>query len=156
MTDPSADEIRKGNMATLANAHATYIEAVRKSFGDDGLKLIGEENRNHGLKLGEAGIESGGLRKGELASIFDFFKNAYPYFGFELSLNKNTDSELELKVTSCPWIDAFKAQGAKEDICHWVCKIDEGIGQAVDPELKMSLPKCMMRGDDYCIYRYER
>jgi hypothetical protein len=156
MAKPSADEIRRSNMITLANAHATYVEAIRKSFGKDGLKTIGEANRLHGLKLGEAGIESGDLRKGELDSIFKFFKSAFPYFGFKLTLNKVTDTELELKVTSCPWIDAFKEQGSKDDICHWVCKIDEGIGQAVDPELKMSLPKCMMRGDEYCIYRYEK
>jgi hypothetical protein len=156
MEEPSGDEIRKSNMETLANAHATYVEAIRKSFGEDGLKTIGKANRLHGLRLGEVGLESGGLRRGDLVSIYEFFKSAYPYFGFELTLNKNTNTELELKVTSCPWIKAFKEKGANEDICHWVCKIDEGIGQAVDAKLRMTLPKCMMRGDDYCIYRYQR
>jgi hypothetical protein len=156
MTDPTADDVRRSNMATLANAHAIYIEAIRKSFGLDGLESIGEENRIHGLKLGKAAIASGDLRKGDLQSIFEFFKSAYPYFGFELSLGKSTDSEIELNVTYCPWIDAFKEQGANEDICHWVCKIDEGIGQAVDSELRMSIPKCMMRGDSHCVYLWKK
>jgi hypothetical protein len=61
---------------------------------------------------------------------------------------------MEMKVTYCPWIEGFKAKEAQSEVCEWVCKIDEGIGQAVDSDVKMTLPKCMMRGDPYCIYRY--
>jgi hypothetical protein len=111
---------------------------------------------DHGLRLGEAGIKSGGLRKGDLKSIFEFFDSAHPYFGFELSIGEITDKRFDLKVTYCPWIETFKARGAEEDICKWVTLMDEGIGQAVDPDVSMTIPKCMMRGDDYCIYRWEK
>lgn len=156
MTKPSADEVRKSCMATLAHAHAVYVEATRQNMGKEGLRAIGEANRLHGLTLGKSAIQSGGLKKGDLHSIFDFFRAAHPYFGFELEVNALTDKKLDLKVTSCPWIDSFRALGAGKDICTWVTRIDEGIGQAVDPEVNMTIPKCMMRGDDYCIYRYEK
>ena len=156
MTRPSADEVRKVCMATLADAHAVYVEATRRNMGRKGLNAIGEANRLHGLTLGKSAIESGGLKKGDLHSIFEFFSAAHPCFGFELEVDSLTDTKLDLKVTSCPWIDAFRARGAGEDICTWVTKIDEGIGQAVDPAFKLTIPKCMMRGDDYCIYRYTK
>jgi len=155
MTDPSADDVRRSNMATLASTHVVYIEAIRKLMGEDGLAEIGEANRLHGIELGNEGIKDGGLKKGDLTSIFGFFDGAHPFFGFDIELLEASDRVLEMKVTSCPWIDTFRAKGAGSDICHWVCEIDVGIGQAVDPTARMTLPKCMMRGDDYCIYRYE-
>jgi hypothetical protein len=143
-------------MSTVAAAHSVYVETVREKFGILGLEALGEANRLHGLELGEQGLIDGGLRKGDLRSIHEFFAAAYPYFGFELELIDVTDRLIDIKVTSCPWIDTFRAKGAKDDICDWVTKIDEGIAQAVDSELTMSVAKCMMRGDDYCIYRWEK
>jgi hypothetical protein len=156
MSSPSADDVRKANMVTVASAHAVYIEAVRRVSGEKGLKAVAEANRLHGLELGKAGLAAGGLRKDDLRSIYEFFQAAHPYFGFEIELLKATNHELEMKVTYCPWIDTFKSSGANSDICGWICKTDEGIGQAVDPKLKMAIPKCMMRGDSYCVYRYQK
>ncbi|MBY8996544.1 MAG: L-2-amino-thiazoline-4-carboxylic acid hydrolase [Candidatus Thorarchaeota archaeon] len=156
MSDPSADDVRRANMNTLAATHVIYVEAIRRLMGDEGLKAIGEVNRLHGLKLGKDGIEQGSLRKGDLRSIFDFFDGAHPFFGFELSIGTSTDKSFNLKVTYCPWIESFKTQDAGSDICEHVTKIDEGIGQVVDPDVSMSIPKCMMRGDDHCIYRWEK
>ena len=156
MNNPTADQVRRASMVTLANAHAVYVEAVRSIAGKSGLEQLGEANRLHGLELGEAAIKDGSLRRGDLMSIYEMFEGAHPYFGFELFVLESTDDRLDLKVTACPWIKTFKANNAGSDICHWVCKMDEGIGQAVDPALTMSLPKCMMRGDEYCIYRWEK
>ena len=156
MEQPSADDVRKNSMVILSNAHAVYVETMRTQFGEKGLGALGEANRLHGIELGRNGIKEGGLRKGDLRSIYEFFVSAHPYFGFELELTKVTDSMLDMKVTSCPWIDTFKANNVGPDICYWVTKMDEGIGQAVDPELQMTIPKCMMRGDDYCIYLWEK
>ncbi|MFW9800904.1 MAG: L-2-amino-thiazoline-4-carboxylic acid hydrolase, partial [Candidatus Thorarchaeota archaeon] len=152
MEGPTPDEVRVVGMSTVAAAHTVYVETVRANFGESGLEAIGEANRLHGIELGKEGVKSGALRKGDLKSIYEFFAAAHPYFGFELDLLEVTDRLIDIKVTACPWIDTFKARGAKEDICHWVCKMDEGIAQAMDPELTMSIPKCMMRGDDHCIY----
>ena len=143
-------------MQTLADTHVVYVETVRRSFGTEGLKSIGDANRVHGRNLGESAIKAGNLRRGDLRSIFEFFDAAHPYFGFDLEVEHISDKELNLKVTSCPWIDSFRARGAGEDICTWVTLIDEGIGQAVDAEVKLTIPKCMMRGDDYCIYRWAK
>ena len=156
MTNPTADQVRKASMVTVASAHAVYVEAVRRMAGEKGLEQLGEANRLHGLQLGEDAIRAGSLRRGDMMSIFEMFDAAHPYFGFDLSVLESTNSRLDIKVTKCPWIKTFKAKNAGSDICYWVCKMDEGIGQAVDSDLTMSLPKCMMRGDEYCIYRWEK
>lgn len=156
MGKPTADDVRKANMGTLASAHVVYIEAVRKLMGEEGLESVGEENRLHGIDLGEAALADGSLRKGDLLSISEMFRAAYPYFGFELSVTDHSETRLDLKVTKCPWIKTFREMRAGSDICKWVTKMDEGIGQAVDSALEMTLPKCMMRGDDYCIYRWQK
>lgn len=156
MNHPTADEVRKSSMATLADTHVVYIEAVREIVGHKGLKMIGEANRSHGIKLGMNAIQNGNLRRGDLKSIYDFFKAAHPFFGFELEIDDITDTKLDLKITYCPWLDSFKARGAHSDICKWVTLIDDGIGKAVDPELCLTLTSCMMRGDDYCIYRWSK
>ena len=156
MNKPSTEDVRIVGMSTVAAAHTVYVESARENFGKKGLEVLAEANRLHGLELGEQGVKDGGLRKGDLKSIYEFFAAAYPYFGFELELVEVTDRLIDIKVTACPWIDTFRAKGAKEDICHWVTKIDEGIAQAVDSRLSMSVPKCMMRGDDHCIYRWDK
>lgn len=156
MEGPSANEVRLVGMSTVAAAHTVYIETVRRNFGKKGLEALAEANRLHGLELGKQGVKDGGLRKGDLESICEFFSAAYPFFGFALEMVEVSDRKLDVRVTSCPWIDTFRAKGAKEDICNWVTKIDEGIAQAVDPELRMTVPKCMMRGDDHCIYRWAK
>jgi hypothetical protein len=143
-------------MQTLADTHVVYVEGIRRILGKEGLKAIGEANRIHGLNLGKSAIQAGNLRKGDLYSIFEFFDAAHPYFGFDLEVEESTEKKLDLKVTSCPWLASFRMRGAGEDICTWVTLIDEGIGQAVDPKIKLTIPKCMMRGDDYCIYRWEK
>ncbi|MHA1948635.1 MAG: L-2-amino-thiazoline-4-carboxylic acid hydrolase [Candidatus Thorarchaeota archaeon] len=156
MPEPSAYDVRKASMTTLAETHAIYVEAVRSMKGQEGLKIIGEANRLHGLELGRAAVEQGNLRIGDYKSIFEFFDGGHPYFGFELSIGEMTDRRFDLKVTYCPWFEGFKGKSAGADVCEWVTKIDEGIGQVVDPEFRMTIPKCMMRGDDHCIYRWER
>jgi predicted hydrocarbon binding protein len=156
MEKPSPEDVRAVGMSTVAAAHAVYVEIVRAKFGEEGLEALGEANRIHGLELGKQGVRDGGLRKGDLKSIHEFFAAAYPFFGFELELVDVSDDKIDVKVTACPWIETFRAKGANKDICHWVTKIDEGIAQAVDPALSMTVPKCMMRGDDYCIYRWAK
>jgi predicted hydrocarbon binding protein len=156
MSNPNADDVRRANMSTLADTHAIYVEAIRTMMGKEGLDAIGEVNRQHGLELGKAAIKQGSLRSGDLHSIFEFFDAAHPYFGFELSIGAESEKCFELRVRSCPWIESFKARGAEPDICEYVTKIDEGIGQAVDSNVTLSIPKCMMRGDDHCIYRWEK
>jgi hypothetical protein len=156
MPGPTADDVRRASMTTLAETHTVYVEIVRSLYGEEGLKKIGEANRLHGLELGKIAVEQGSLRVGDYKSIFEFFDGAHPYFGFQLSIADITDKMLDLKVTYCPWLDGFKGKDASPDICEWVTKIDEGIGQAVDPDFRMTIPMCMMRGDDYCIYRWEK
>jgi hypothetical protein len=156
MPGPSADDVRRTNMTSLAEVHTVYVESVRENWGEEGLRIIGETNRLYGLELGKAAVEQGGLRISDYKSIYEFFAGAHPYFGFELSIAEMTDKRFDLKVTYCPWIDGFRGKGASPDICEWVTKIDEGIGQVVDPEFRMTIPKCMMRGDDHCIYRWEK
>ncbi len=156
MPDPSADDVRRTSMNTLAETHAIYVESVRNLMGEEGLKAIGEANRLHGLELGKTGVEQGSLKVGDYGSIFEFFDGAHAFFGFDLAISDLTDKRFDLKVTYCPWLEGFKGKSASSDICEWVTKIDEGIGQAVDPELRMTIPKCMMRGDDHCIYRWEK
>jgi hypothetical protein len=155
MRKPTADEVREANMETLAAAHAVYVESMRGFGGKEGLRQLGEANRIHGKELGESALKDGSLRKGDLESIYEFFDAAHPFFGFELEVLHVDNRSLRLKVHSCPWVATFKSKGAKGDICKWVTKMDEGIGQAVNPDLRMTIPKCMMRGDDHCIYLWE-
>ncbi|MHA1908530.1 MAG: hypothetical protein ACW98Y_14610, partial [Candidatus Thorarchaeota archaeon] len=104
MNKPSADEVRKNSMFVLASAHAVYVENAREYGGQDALKALGEANRIHGIELGKQGIQDGGLRKGELRSIFDFFIGGHPFFGFNIELITDKPDEMEMKVTYCPWI----------------------------------------------------
>lgn len=156
MDKPSVEDVRIVGMSTVAAAHSVYVKTVREKFGKTGLETLGEANRIYGMELGKQSVKDGGLREGDLKSIFEFFAAAHPYFGFEMELVEVTDRLIDVKVTACPWIDTFRSRGANEDICHWVTKIDEGIAQAVDPSLSMSVPKCMMQGDDHCIYRWKK
>ena len=73
-------------MSTVAAAHAVYVKTVGQEFGEEGLEALADANRLHGLELGMQGVKDGGLRKGDLKSIYEFFAAVYPFFGFELEL----------------------------------------------------------------------
>ncbi len=50
MSNPTANDVRKASMKTLADAHVVYIEAVRKLMGEEGLKAIGDVHKFISLK----------------------------------------------------------------------------------------------------------
>ena len=98
MPGPSADDVRKASMTTLAETHTIYVESVRRLMGEEGLNASGESNRLHGLELGKAAVEQGSLRIGDYRSIFEFFDGAHPYFGFKLEIADLTDKRFDLII----------------------------------------------------------
>lgn len=93
-------------------------------------------------------------------------KIAYPAKGaefsgvgvFDIEHLKLDDKSFAMKVTRCPYIETWKTVGVIDSVpnlCDMLTEGDNAIGMVFNPRLRMTLTKCMTRGDSYCIYSWK-
>lgn len=84
------------------------------------------------------------------------FLNTPPFKdGFKFEFVENTDKVLEVKFTECIMAKLYKEMNAA-DIGYAVeCHPAGAVGKAFNPKTKHTSVKNMIKGDDYCIERWE-
>jgi hypothetical protein len=157
------EDALQSTMEMLGAMIGMIVKEVVEKFGDDGRKII----KNAVFKackwqtektLNEMGITDRGTRAlakfgyPEKESIIGDI-NAY-----KIKHLKVTDKNFVIKVTYCPYVKAWKALGiidAVPDLCDILTEGDNGVSVVFNPRLRMTLKKCMTRGDPYCVYSWE-
>jgi hypothetical protein len=61
-----------------------------------------------------------------------------------------------LRTTRCPLADAFRALGRPEVGYRFKCSQDFHVATGYDPTMRLTIPKCLMRGEGECIHEFER
>lgn len=141
------------------------VKQVIDKFGEEGFKVVKQACLESGVYTARRFMESNDIKeKGTLALA----KNVYPAtedsqltwvdeFGKFTYLALN-EKQFAFKVSKCPYLRHYRALGVLPSatyICDVVCRADDGVGKAFNPLLEFSLPKCMARGDSYCIYEWK-
>jgi hypothetical protein len=139
-------------------------KGVIERFGDDGRKVVENACLESGRYVAQRFIESRGIKEMGTAALA---KHIYPAADSQLTwvdeFGKFTHLKLDEKhfafrVEKCPYLKHYRAIGvlpAMPYICDLICKADAGVGKTFNPRLNFSLPKCMARGDEYCIYEWK-
>lgn len=68
---------------------------------------------------------------------------------------EKTDTALEMKYSRCIYSELFKKMDATELGYVCICSPSKDFATAFNPKMEFKNPKNMMKGDDYCIERFE-
>jgi predicted hydrocarbon binding protein len=139
-------------------------KGVIERFGDEGRKVVENACLESGKYVARRYIESRGLEERGTTALA---KHIYPIADSNLTwvdeFGKFTyltldDKHFAFKVEKCPYLTHYRALGvlpAMPHICDIVCQADAGVGKVFNPKLNFSLPKCMAKGDEYCVYEWK-
>lgn len=153
----------KSVIETYSAIVGLITKEVVERFGDEGRKVIAKACTEAGKYLAGQFLHDKGITERGTTALA---KIAYPPQGseyswvshFEFEHLELDDTSFSIKVTKCPSIDTWKALGiipAIPDICDLLCHADNGVGIVYNPRLRLSLIKCMAKGDPYCIYLWK-
>ncbi|MEM2914294.1 MAG: L-2-amino-thiazoline-4-carboxylic acid hydrolase [Candidatus Bathyarchaeia archaeon] len=139
------------------------IKGVVERFGEDGKKIVRDAvfkacKWQTEKTLNEMGVRDRGTKA--LAEL------CYPEKGskfgdvgvFDIEHLRVNDKSFIMKVKHCPYVKTWKALGIIEavpDLCDLLTEGDNGVSSVFNPRLRMTLKKCMTKGDPYCIYSWE-
>jgi hypothetical protein len=76
---------------------------------------------------------------------------------YDLEHAKLEDKRFDLKVNFCPYAKTWKDLGIIDrvpDLCDMLTEGDNGVSVVFAPDLRMTLTKCITKGDPYCIYSW--
>jgi len=163
-THQTTDLQKQSVIEQFSSIVGLLVKEVIAEFGDQGRKVLEKACLESGKYTAQRFMESKGIKE---RGTYALAKYIYPVSNSELTwvdeFGKFThlrldDKHFSFKVTKCPYLRHYRAVGALPDIpyiCDVVCRADDGVGKTFNPRLQFSLPKCMARGDEYCIYQWE-
>ena len=67
---------------------------------------------------------------------------------------EDSDRVIEVRVSACLWEKTFREAGASDLGYVTFCCTDIGFFEDLDPKVRLSRTKCLMKGDDYCNHRW--
>jgi len=141
------------------------IKGVVEKYGDEGRKIVKEAvfkacKWQTKKTLDKAGTTERGTRA--LAKYGYPAKTSTRKIGdhgvFDYDHAKLDDKSFAIKVTNCPYVKTWKALGILDsvpDLCNLLTHGDEGVSSVFNPRLRLTLTKCMSKGDPYCIYLWK-
>ena len=113
-----------------ASNTAEFITSVSKEYPEKTMKALGE--------------------------MANKFLNSPPYTDmYKYEFVENSDKVLEVKYTGCIMAKLYKEMNAADIGYALECHPSEALGKAFNPATKHTSRKNMMKGDDYCIERFE-
>ena len=121
-----------------------FIDLITKTSTDDLATMVGEMTEDMKVK--------------DLNSFAGFLKNilAVPPYdkAFTCEITEQSDKILELKYTQCLPAKLLTAMNAANIGLAIECSGAAAAAKVINPKIKYSNPKNMMKGDSYCIERF--
>jgi hypothetical protein len=138
------------------------IKGVVERYGDEGRKIVKDAVFKACRWQTEKTLGKTRVTQKDTKALADF---GYPdmtqsreigdHGVFDYKRVQLDDKNFAIKVTRCPYVKTWKALGILEsvpDLCDLLTHGDEGVSSVFNPQLHLTLPKCMSKGDAYCIY----
>jgi hypothetical protein len=92
----------------------------------------------------------------DLGDIMTKFLSSPPYNeAYKYEFVENSEKVLEVKFTGCAMAKLYREMNAADIGYALECHPSEALGKALNPATKHTNGKNMMKGDDYCLIRYE-
>jgi len=134
------------------------LSAVCNRYGEEGRRVARQSLYDLGLRSGQFLLDQGVVRAGctpaewgevaaDLAEVSGFYDHR--------SVGISEDC-FELHLTRYPYLEPFTFFGAPHDILDIGIAWERGCLKTINPELTVSVPRCIWRGDDVGIIRVEQ
>lgn len=90
-----------------------------------------------------------------VATLFKNMLSSSPYnIAFTVEITEQTDKVLEVTYTECLAAKLLRSMNAADIGTALHCSGTKAVGPAINPNISVSNPKSLMRGDDICIERF--
>jgi hypothetical protein len=127
-----------------------YARPLIEKFGPEVLKEI-ERVTIAGARDWMRGNE---IEKRDLGAVCDWLWKGLPK-RFEYQQVEDSPQRLSFRVTRCPLASDALKQNAGDIGFAYYCAWDFGFCQGLNPKIKFTRTKTLMRGDDHCDHTYE-
>jgi hypothetical protein len=160
MSERTIEELEKdleGLKETMAIYLASLIREVVRAFGEKGQELIKEAARKGGLWQGEKYIREHGIQERGTKAFADFYNRMSDVELFKIRADKPSERSFVIRTNVCPYVSIWRQMGIAGELpefCVWATYYDLGLAQAFNPNLKIRLPRDMLRGDCECVYEF--
>lgn len=148
--DATAEVRTRAREAEMRNRVA-YGKALVERFGPEVLAVIEATT----VREARTALERTTLERRGLPEVKTLLWN---HLGapFEWRLVSESAAHLEFRVTSCPYATRMRELGAADLGFAYYCAYDVGFCQGLDPTIRFTRTRTLMKGDDCCDHRYER
>ena len=156
MTEPTIKNVQKELWENFAIVTGFMTMKVIEKFGDEGRSAIKEAmsqagNYKSSKQLGDKPVgERGGTR-----ALAESMSKGSQITGFEFETIELSDKKYSIRVSKCPIAQAWKDMNGPSELCDLLAIYDEGIAKSFNPDLSLTLPKHMLKGDPYCEYIFD-
>jgi len=140
-------------LTDLRCRHAAFIYAlrtVRERFGQEGVDDLARRHHDNIVKA--YAKKAAELGRSDLEAFISQMKlNPETHERQELRREKGI---YEMKITRCAHAEIFAQWNACDLGCQFVCAGDDAMLEGFNPEIKLTRPKLLMKGDDCCHFIY--
>jgi hypothetical protein len=160
MGERSIGELEKdleGLKETMAIYLASLVREVVRAFGDKGKEVIKEAARKGGLWQGEKYIREHGIQERGTKAFADFYNRMSDVELFKIRADQASEKSFVIRANVCPYVGIWREMGIAAELpefCVLATYYDLGLAQAFNPNLRIRLPRDMLRGDCECVYEF--
>ena len=126
------------------------IDAYYDRFGEEAIQIARRVLRQRGISMGEK-IRL--LMGGRVSDLRTFRENLTNVLGTTSKGEKviNEQTHLEVKVTYCPWVDAWKRAGLNSELlCDIISESDIGVAEGASKNMICTSDHGLARGRNSC------
>lgn len=137
---------------SLLREKARLLRRLRDKFGPG----VVEETGKHTFESAEKQLKSANIPREErnLAQVKKLFAGLSESADF--TWIEDTPQRLTVRVTRCRWAEELRKDGNDGELGYSLaCAYDPGFCAGLNPDIKFTRTKLLMKGDDHCNHTYE-
>lgn len=128
--------------------------AVYESFGDEGLKVIGQVYAQAAERTFLQGLKNFGIKEKDARAFALFFVISNTIIGYDMELVEATPERAVVRYHTCHLFDASSSGNAR--ICREAnFNFERRAAQLLNPKLKVTMTKLRAAGDPCCEFIVE-
>jgi len=139
-------EQMKAEMAGRARLFRQLVDR----FGDDVLEIVSL----HTIGTTRTRLRQANLARRDLEAVMELLWDRMVE-GAHFEVLVRTPHFLALRVTRCPFAEEMRRLGAADIGDAFYCAYDHGFCQGLNPAIRFTRTRTLMRGDDCCDHTYE-
>jgi hypothetical protein len=141
---PSIEVSSPRTVRSLMRRIRDLYEAIYTRYGLDGLELIQEVSRKHGVKIGKRARKNGPPWK--IQEIGSYIIRMFDNINADGAVEEYSPHRIVIRVDYCPYpIESCAV------CCAHTC-MEQSLVEALNPEYEFTVEKSIPNGDAYCLH----